>query len=523
VERLRSAVGHLLSEARARAALLARIWRKITARLQLPSKISSPLRAGQPLGPHFSASLAMVFFLGGTSALAVLPATPLAHHLRLDKVADAERAKEAGKPALATASLGPSDGMLLQALAPDVTDLSVAQNLPVTQTVAVRQGDTLIGLLTDAGATAVEAHAAVLAMKPLFNPRQIHIGQEIEMTLAPPPSDDDSADSDAGSNGRLLGMRMHTDAARLVEVKRDEQGNYAAELFEKPLTEMPFRASGTIDSSLFLAADDAGIPEEVTVDLIRMFSYDVDFQREIHKGDRFEILFTQMIDDDGRAVDTGHVLYAALVTSGKTHALYRFTSPVDGSIDYYDGRGQSAKKFLMKTPVDGARLSSGYGMRFHPILGYSKMHKGVDFAAPRGTPVMAAGQGTVEYASRYGTYGNYIRISHSNGYKTAYAHLSGFARGIRKGAHVSQGQIIGYVGTTGRSTGPHLHYEVLVANKQVNPMSIRVPTGRTLAGSELASFVAARTAIATQMAQATVLSRTATAEIAPATNGIVNR
>jgi murein DD-endopeptidase MepM/ murein hydrolase activator NlpD len=219
----------------------------------------------------------------------------------------------------------------------------------------------------------------------------------------------------------------------------------------------------------------------------------------------------------------GKILYASLVTSGKTHALYRFTSPVDGSIDYYDERGQSAKKFLMRTPVDGARLSSGYGMRFHPILGYSKMHKGVDFAAPRGTPVMAAGQGTVDYASRYGSYGNYIRISHGNGYKTAYAHLNSFARGIKKGAHVRQGQIIGYVGTTGRSTGPHLHYEVLVANKQVNPMSIRVPTGRKLAGSELASFAAARTAIGTEMAAATVLSSTATADIAQPSNATVKR
>jgi murein DD-endopeptidase MepM/ murein hydrolase activator NlpD len=480
------------------------------------------MRMGQPFGPHFSASLAMVFFLGGTSALAVLPATPLAHQLRLNKVADAERAKEAGKPALATASLGPSDGMLLQALALDTTDLSVAQNLPLTQTLAVRQGDTLIRLLVDAGATATEAHAAVLAMKPLYNPRQIRAGQEIEVTLAPPASDE-TLDPNSLSNGRLLAMRVQADAARLVEVKRDESGNYVAELFEKPLTELPFRAAGTIDSSLFLAADDAGIPEEVTVDLIRIFSYDVDFQREIHKGDSFEILFTQMIDEHGRAVDMGKILSASLVTSGKTHALYRFASPVDGSIDYYDERGQSAKKFLMKTPVDGARLSSGYGMRFHPILGYSKMHKGVDFAAPRGTPVMAAGQGTIDYASRYGTYGNFVRIRHGNGYKTAYAHLNSFARGIKKGAHVRQGQIIGYVGTTGRSTGPHLHYEIMIANRQVNPMSIRVPTGRKLAGSELASFTASRSAIETEMAQATVLSSTATADIAQPSNASVKR
>jgi murein DD-endopeptidase MepM/ murein hydrolase activator NlpD len=230
-----------------------------------------------------------------------------------------------------------------------------------------------------------------------------------------------------------------------------------------------------------------------------------------------------MVDENGRAVDMGKILYGRLVTSGKVHSLYRYASAVDGSIDYYDEKGQSAKKFLMKTPVDGARLSSGYGMRFHPILGYTKMHKGVDFAAPRGTPVMAAGQGTVEFASRNGSYGNYVRIRHGNGYKTAYAHLNSFARGIKKGAHVRQGQIIGYVGTTGRSTGPHLHYEIMLANKQVNPMSIRVPTGRKLAGSELAAFATARVAIETDMAQATVLSSTATADIAPPASSSVNR
>jgi murein DD-endopeptidase MepM/ murein hydrolase activator NlpD len=465
-----------------------------------------------------SASLAMVFFLGGTSTLALLPVTPLTHHLRLDKLA----ASEAATPTLATASLGPTDSMLIQALAPDLNDLSVAQSLPVTQTLAVRRGDTVIGLLTDAGATATEAHAAVLAMKPLYNPRLIRAGQEIEVTLAPESAlEEDEAGS--GLNGRLLAMRVQPDAARLVEVKRDELGNYIAELFEKPLKELPFRAAGMIDSSLFLAADDAGIPERVTVDLIRMFSYDVDFQREIHKGDSFEILFTQMVDEDGRAVDTGKILYAKLVTSGKPHALYRYASAVDGSIDYYDEKGQSAKKFLMKTPVDGARLSSGFGMRRHPILGYSKMHKGTDFAAPSGTPVMAAGHGIVEYASRYGSYGNYVRVRHANGYKTAYAHLSRFARGIKNGAHVRQGQIIGYVGTTGRSTGPHLHYEVLVSGKPVNPMSIRVPTGRKLVGTELAAYATARVEIETEMAQATVLSQTATADIAPPVGATVNR
>lgn len=470
-------------------------------------------RLRAPLAPQLSASLAMVFFLAGTTTLAVLPVTPFAHNWRLAELANASQSKETATPALATASLGPSDGMLLKALTPAIDDFALTQTLPITQTLAVREGDTLMGLLTEAGATAAEAHAAVLAMRPLHNPRQIRAGQEIEVTLAPPAGDGESEDeaSPGGpASGRLLGLRVQIDSARLVEVKRDETGNYLAELFEKPLTERAFRASGEIESSLFLAADDAGIPERVTIELIRLFSYDIDFQREIHKGDRFEILFTQMLDEDGQAVDMGRILFATLTTKGKTHALYRFTSPADGSVDYYDEKGQSAKKFLMKTPIDGARLSSGFGMRHHPILGYSKMHKGADFAAPSGTPIMAAGQGMVELAGRNGSYGNYVRIRHANGYKTAYAHLRSFARGIRSGVRVRQGQIIGYVGSTGRSTGPHLHYEVLVNGKQVNPMSIRVPTGRKLAGTELAAFEAARAVIKAELAQATVLSPTAT-------------
>jgi len=176
-----------------------------------------------------------------------------------------------------------------------------------------------------------------------------------------------------------------------------------------------------------------------------------------------------------------------LAPRGREKAYYRFESR-DGEIGYYDAQGHSAKRFLMKTPVKGARISSGFGRRFHPILGYTRMHKGVDFAARRGTPVMAAGNGVIERASRYGSYGNYIRIRHANGFKTAYAHLSRYRHGSRKGRRVTQGQIIAYVGATGRATGPHLHYELLKHNHQVNPMTIKVPTGRKLGPAELKRF-----------------------------------
>jgi murein DD-endopeptidase MepM/ murein hydrolase activator NlpD len=188
------------------------------------------------------------------------------------------------------------------------------------------------------------------------------------------------------------------------------------------------------------------------------------------------------------------VLFASLTLSGKKKAIYRFKGD-DGHTEYFDEEGRSAQKALMRTPIDGARLSSGFGQRRHPILGYNKMHRGVDFAAPSGTPIYAAGNGTIVYAGRKGGYGNYIRIRHNGNYDTAYAHMTGFARGMRVGRRVNQGQVIGYVGTTGRSTGPHLHYEVLRQGQQVNPMRIRMPSGRTLAGAEMKRFQGLRAAL----------------------------
>ena len=185
------------------------------------------------------------------------------------------------------------------------------------------------------------------------------------------------------------------------------------------------------------------------------------------------------------------MLYATLILGGKRIELHRFT-PESGRTDYFGPDGQSVRKTLMRTPIDGARISSGFGRRKHPVLGYTKMHRGTDFAASRGTPVYAAGDGVIERSSRNGAYGNYIRIRHNGTYKTAYAHLNGYAKGIRSGARVKQGQVIGYVGTTGRSTGPHLHYEVHVNGKQVNPRKIKMPSGEKLKGKDLEAFAAAR-------------------------------
>jgi murein DD-endopeptidase MepM/ murein hydrolase activator NlpD len=217
----------------------------------------------------------------------------------------------------------------------------------------------------------------------------------------------------------------------------------------------------------------------------------VDFQRSIRPGDGFEVMFEKLYTEDGEFARFGNVLYGKLVLSGTNLPLYRFTTK-GGLTDFFGTIGKSARKALMRTPIDGARLSSGFGRRRHPILGYTKMHRGLDFAAPRGTPIYAAGNGTVVYRARNGAYGNYIRIRHNSEYSTAYGHMSRFSRKVRRGRRVKQGQIIGYVGTTGRSTGPHLHYEVLNRGRQLNPFRLKLPSGKSLKGAELVRFNAER-------------------------------
>jgi murein DD-endopeptidase MepM/ murein hydrolase activator NlpD len=272
-------------------------------------------------------------------------------------------------------------------------------------------------------------------------------------------------------------------------VERGPEGNYVASKHRLATDTAPTRASGIIENSLFVAGEKAGVPVPVLVQLIRAYSWDVDFQRDIRPGDGFEIMYDRFVDSRGETVYHGDVAFAALTLSGQRKALYRFTRD-NGEAGFFDPSGKSARKALLRTPVDGARLSSGYGRRKHPILGYTRMHKGVDFAAPKGTPIYAAGSGTIEVAGRNGGYGKYVRIRHNGSYSTAYAHMKGFANGISKGARVKQGQVIGYVGSTGRSTGPHLHYEVIRDGRQINPMKVKMPAGPKLKGKELERFLA---------------------------------
>ena len=360
----------------------------------------------------------------------------------------------------------------------------------------IGRGDTLSAIMKRAGVARKEANAAIQALKKVFNPARIRQGQRVMVSFQA-----DAAalnDPSVTSSGRFLGFYLEPDFAHRVYVRKNAEDGFSASREKRDLTAEPVRAANSINQSLFLAGNKVGVPDSVLTELIRLYSWDVDFQRDIRSGDGFELMYERLSDSDGKPVHNGDVLFAALELSGKRHALYRYTL-ADGTVDYFDEKGQSAKKALMRTPIDGARLSSGFGKRRHPVLGYNKMHKGLDFAAPRGTPIYAAGNGRVLHAGRKGAYGKFVHIRHNGDYSTAYAHMSRIATG--KGRRVKQGQIIGYVGTTGRSTGPHLHYEVRRSGRQVNPFRVKMPSGIKLKGKQLAAFQTARAKIDRQYAE----------------------
>ena len=352
---------------------------------------------------------------------------------------------------------------------------------PPRLTLEVEKGDTLMDILLGQGIARKDAHAAITALTALVDPKRIRPGQELTLTFGP----------GGPAKDRLEAVTMSVSYDRDVAVRRAGDDGFVADQIEKELTREAVRAGGVIQSSLLEAGIAADVPMPVMIELIRAYSFDVDFQRDIQTGDSFDVVFERYFDDRGREVHNGGVHYATLTLSGKAMQVYRYEA-TDGEEDYFDETGASVRKALLRTPIDGARISSRYGKRRHPILGYNKMHKGIDFAAPSGTPIMAAGSGVIEMAGRNGAYGNYVRIRHKGSYATAYAHLSKLGRGITAGGRVKQGQIIGYVGSTGRSTGPHLNYEVLRDGQQVNPQKVKMPSGRKLEGAELARFQAER-------------------------------
>ena len=283
-----------------------------------------------------------------------------------------------------------------------------------------------------------------------------------------------------------------------VEIRKSQNGYEIKEnvlqLYKKEVV-----VKKIIENNLYNSAVDAGIEPNIIVEFARIFGFEVDFQRDIRKGDWFEIYYEKFQDDNNKVRDTGKIIYASMFVNGEEINLYNFK--YKNIEEYFDIKGKSITKSLMKTPINGARLSSSYGMRKHPILGYNKMHRGTDFAAPSGTPIMASGSGTITRARWCGGGGNCVKIKHNSTYETIYAHMKAFAKGIKEGRKVKQGQIIGYVGSTGMSTGPHLHYEVIVNGKKVNSQKLKLPSGKILKGNERKEFELARIKVDLRLAE----------------------
>jgi len=398
-----------------------------------------------------------------------------------------------------------------------------------THTVTLDSGDTLAGALEEAGITAADASAAIAALAKVYNPRSLRAGQSFDLTFSNPPdpfagqnaltdSSPDAAANDglattqaaaAEPNVRLLSIAFSPSVEHDIAVTRAADGSFAATDTVKQLVAHVHRAGTTIDSSLYLSAMKAGIPADVVVEMIKMFSYKVDFQRDIRPGDSFEVYYDYYYTPEGQPAKDGNITYAMMKLGGREIALYRYQPDADQPADYFDAKGQSAKGMLMKTPVDGARITSGFGMRFHPILGYTRMHKGVDFGVPIGTPVMAAGSGTIEYMGWENGYGNFMLLNHGNGYETAYGHLSRFMRGLHKGTRVRQAQVIAFSGMTGMATGPHLHYEIRINKVQVNPTKVKIAEGIKLAGRQLRDFLATRLHVDSVLASTELETRVA--------------
>ncbi|MDI4235162.1 MULTISPECIES: M23 family metallopeptidase [unclassified Bradyrhizobium] len=366
----------------------------------------------------------------------------------------------------------------------------------------VKKGDTVTSVLRDMGATAEEAKAIAATLGARGRDGGLKEGQKLRILMAP---------ANPAPGARLQPYRVIVANDTQVEAiaALSDIGKYVAVDVQSMNT-----VSDTADNSDDDDEDDGSgvrlyqsiyetalrnkVPQNVIEDMVRIYSYDVDFQRKVQPGDSFDVYYAG--EDEGvTSSEKTEVLYAALTVGGETKKYYRFQTPDDSVVDYYDETGKSAKKFLVRKPVNNAIMRSGFGGRRHPILGYVKMHTGVDWAAPYGTPIFASGNGVVEKVGWEGGYGKYVRVKHNNGYETAYGHMSAFAKGMESGKRVRQGQVIGFIGSTGMSTGAHVHYEILVNGRFVDPMRVKLPRGRSLEGSMLAGFEKERDRIDGQM------------------------
>jgi murein DD-endopeptidase MepM/ murein hydrolase activator NlpD len=385
----------------------------------------------------------------------------------------------------------------------------------------VKKGETVPSILREQGASYEEARQIAATLGAKGRDGGLREGQKLRILMAP-----------AGPGQRLMPYRVivATDSTVEAVAALSDLGKYVAVDVSTMNTVTQVASQNDDDEeeddgtgvrlyqSIYETALRNKVPATVIEDMIKIYSYDVDFQRRVQPGDSFDVFFAS--EDEGSAnPDRNEVLFASLTVGGETKKYYRFKTDDDSVVDFYDETGKSAKKFLVRKPVNNAIMRSGFGGRRHPILGYTKMHTGVDWSAPYGTPIFASGNGMIEKVGWEGGYGKYIRVKHNNGYETAYGHMSAYAKGMEPGKRVRQGQVIGFVGSTGLSTGAHVHYEILVNGRFVDPMRVKLPRGRSLEGPMLAGFEKARDQIDTQMSQrgaARVSDATGSTTVVPA-------
>ena len=339
---------------------------------------------------------------------------------------------------------------------------------------SISNGETFDSILKSYSVSELEIKEIKEKLSKNINVNKLNTNQKIQFSLDQ-------------TNGLLKEFIFQTSTTEKIYLTKNlETDEFNQKILVTKLKKNILYKENVILQSLYKSAVDEKIPVNTIIEFARIYGFQVDFQRDIRKNDTFQIMFEVFADENGKIIETGKILYANLKLSGQSNSLYYFNKK--GSEGHYDKNGKSIKKALMKTPINGARLSSPFGMRKHPIDGFNKMHRGTDFAAPMGTPIMASGDGVVKKASWCGGGGNCVVIKHNSTYQTVYAHMSKFAKGIRSGVRVKQGQIIGFVGSTGKSTGPHLHYEVIVNGKKINSQTLKLPSGKILKGGERELF-----------------------------------
>jgi len=341
----------------------------------------------------------------------------------------------------------------------------------------INKGDTIQKILRKYKVQNSEIQTVINQYKRFGKPNQLLVGQKIDIIIKKEL---------ATKKNSIIKFSVPITKSTTIEITKNEENKIISKKIITKLYKKKILSENIIKNNLYSSAIEARVNPDTIIEFARIFGFEIDFQRDIRKNDYFKIIYEKYFDENGEFIKSGSILYAHMSVNGREISLYKFGN--DKDYGYFDINGKSVEKALMKTPINGARLSSSFGMRKHPILGFTKLHTGTDFAAKEGTPILASGSGTITRAKWCGGGGNCIKIKHNSTYQTIYAHMKSFAKGIKVGKKVKQGQIIGYVGSTGMSTGPHLHYEVIVNNKKVNSQKLKLPSGKILKDEERELF-----------------------------------